>query len=191
MSEPILTLANQLTLLRMAMAPLLVVLVLGDHHVWAFVAFVVAGITDLLDGWAARRAHQETRLGAMLDPVADKLLVGSMFIVLTWGSHGVAAIPTWVTVTILARDGILVVAVVIINLTIGRRLFYPTRWGKLTTFVQLLTAGLVLLSNAIATAIPGLQVVFVATVVMTLGSAVQYLYLGSQRGRAMSESAGD
>ena len=183
MSEPIFTLANQLTLLRMAMAPLLVVLVLSGEHRWAFGVFLVAGVTDLLDGWVARLSHQETRLGAMLDPVADKLLVGSMFVVLTWGSEGLVTIPKWVTVTILSRDGILVVAVLIINLAIGRRLFYPTIFGKLTTFAQLIAGGYVLLANAFGLAAPGLDALFVVVVAMTLGSAAHYAYLGSQQDR--------
>ncbi len=191
MPEPIFTLANQLTLLRMAMVPLLVVLVLGGEHRWAFFVFLAAGLTDLLDGWVARLSHQQTRLGAMLDPVADKLLVGSMFVVLTWGSEGFVTIPTWVTVTILSRDGILLIAVVVINLAVGRRLFYPTALGKLTTFAQLITAGLVLLASAYRVTLPGLEAAFVVAVAITLGSAVHYVYLGSGRGLGTPEPPGD
>src|SRR5215217_115060 len=85
MSEPILTLANQITLLRMGLAPLLIVLVLSREMVWALAVFVVAGLSDLLDGMVARLGAQRTTLGAMLDPVADKILLTSCFIALTWG----------------------------------------------------------------------------------------------------------
>ena len=80
MSAPILNAANQLTLLRMGLAPLLVVLVLQRRMGWALVVFVVAGLTDALDGLIARLGHQQTTLGAMLDPVADKVLMTSSFI---------------------------------------------------------------------------------------------------------------
>jgi cardiolipin synthase len=83
MSTPIFTIANQLTILRMALAPLLVILVLVRQLQWALVVFVVAGVTDLLDGIIARVGRQQTTLGAMLDPVADKVLLSSSFVALT------------------------------------------------------------------------------------------------------------
>jgi predicted PurR-regulated permease PerM len=93
MSEPILTVANQLTILRMAAVPLLVVLVLSREYVWALVVFLVAGLSDLLDGLVARLGHQRTTLGAFLDPIADKVLLSGAFIALTWGSGLHARIP--------------------------------------------------------------------------------------------------
>ena len=86
MPEPVLTVANQLTMLRMALVPVLVLLALDREFEWALVVFVVAGLTDVLDGYVARHGHQQTTLGAMLDPIADKLLVGSTYAVMTWGS---------------------------------------------------------------------------------------------------------
>src|SRR5688500_5763705 len=111
MTEPILTLANQLTLLRMALAPLLVVLVLSGRMGWALSVFVVAGITDLLDGRIARMSGQQTALGAMLDPVADKILLSSAFIALTWSDGLAVRIPAWLTAVVLSRDAIIVVSV--------------------------------------------------------------------------------
>jgi cardiolipin synthase len=125
MSEPIFTVANQLTMVRMALVPVFVVLVLGREFSWALVVFVVAGLTDALDGWVARHTRQTTRLGQMLDPVADKLLAGSTFVLLTWGPSVTCPIPVWLTVTLLFRDGMLIVAVVIVNLTLGPRVFAP------------------------------------------------------------------
>ena len=106
MAAPIFTVANQLTLLRMALTPVLVVLVVSKEPLWAFVVFVVAGITDLLDGYIARHGHQRTKLGAMLDPVADKLMLGSSFVCLTWSSELYLRIPVWLTVITLSRDAI-------------------------------------------------------------------------------------
>src|SRR5688572_5497493 len=148
MTAPILNAANQLTLLRMGLAPLLVVLVLQRRMGWALGVFVVAAVTDALDGLIARLGHQQTTLGAMLDPVADKVLLTSAFVVLTWSSQLKVPIPVWLTVITLSRDAIILASVAIVNLTVGRRVFYPSLLGKLSTASQLITVGLVLLLNA-------------------------------------------
>ncbi len=183
MSAPILNVANQLTLLRRGLAPLLVVLVLQGRLGWALGVFVVAGLTDALDGLIARLGSLQTTLGAMLDPVADKVLMTSSFIVLT-GADGLAVtIPVWLTVVILSRDAIIIVSVAIVNLTLGRRIFYPALLGKLSTVSQLVTVGLVLLANARGGAggvvLPPL---FAATLALTVASALHYVYLASTRG---------
>ncbi len=136
-----LTVANQLTLLRIALVPALVALVLSHRFGWALAVFVLAGITDLLDGLIARLGHQRTALGAMLDPVADKLLLGSSYVALTWASNLPCSIPAWLTLTILTRDVIIVIAVVLVNLFVGRRVFLPSFLGKLNTAVQLVYRG--------------------------------------------------
>ncbi len=179
MSEPILTVANQLTILRMALAPALVVAVLSHEFTWALVVFVVAGVTDLLDGLIARLGDQQTALGATMDPIADKLLMASSFVALTWGAGVPTHIPAWVTVITLSRDAIIVVTVAVVNFTLGRRVFYPSALGKLSTVLQLLTAGVVLLVNAMGNPLPGLHHLFVATVVVTVASALHYVYLAS------------
>ena len=181
MAAPIFTLANQLTLLRMGLAPLLVILVLSQKMGWALAVFVVAGITDLLDGLIARIGHQQTTLGAMLDPVADKVLLTSAFVALTWTSHLRVAIPVWLTVTTLSRDAIILTGVAIVNLTMGRRVFYPSLLGKLSTASQLVTVGVVLLLNSFPLRPVGLDALFVLTLVLTVGSAFHYLYGSSAR----------
>ena len=182
MSSPFLTLANQLTLLRMGLAPLLVVLVLHGRMAFALAVFVVAGITDALDGLIARRGGQQTTLGAMLDPVADKVLMTASFIALTWGAGVAIPVPAWLTVVILSRDAIILVSVVIVNMTLGRRIFYPSRLGKLATVAQLMTVGFVLLANAAGAGSALLRPLFVATLVLTVGSALHYTYVASTRG---------
>jgi cardiolipin synthase len=181
MSAPIFNLANQLTLLRMGLAPLLVILVLSRQMRWALAVFVIAGITDLLDGLIARLGHQQTTLGAMLDPVADKVLLTSTFVALTWGSNLHVTIPVWLTVTTLSRDAIILTGVAIVNLTMGRRVFYPSLLGKLTTASQLITVGVVLLLNAFTLTAPGLVWLFGLTLVLTVGSALHYLFSSSVR----------
>ena len=182
MSAPIFTIANQLTILRMALAPLLVILVLGLHLQWALVVFVVAGATDLLDGLIARVGRQQTTLGAMLDPVADKVLLCASFVALTWAPGLRVPIPLWLTVVTLSRDAIILVSVTIVNLTLGRRVFYPSLLGKLSTGSQLLTVGVVLLVNAVGASFAAVRYLFVVTLVLTVASAVHYVYVASVRG---------
>jgi cardiolipin synthase len=182
MSTPVLTVANQLTLLRMGLAPLLVVLVLQGRMVWAVVVFFVAGVTDALDGLIARISGQQTTLGAMLDPVADKVLMTSSFIALTWGSGVAFPIPVWLTVVVLSRDAIIIVSVAIVNMTLGRRIFYPSTLGKLATVAQLMTVGFVLLANAAGSGDALLRPLFIGTLALTVASALHYVYLASTRG---------
>lgn len=175
-----LTLANQLTLLRMGLVPVLVLLVLSHEPVWALVVFVAAGVTDLLDGFFARRG-QSTKLGAMLDPVADKLLLGASYLVLTWGGGVACPLPAWLTVTVLSRDAIIITSVVIINLALERRIFYPSLLGKLSTGAQVVTAGLALLMNALGGCADFMWFVFRFTLVVTVASALHYVYAASGR----------
>lgn len=175
-----LTVANQLTLLRMGLVPVLVVLVLNGEHVWALAVFVAAGLTDLLDGFFARRG-QSTKLGAMLDPVADKLLLGASYLVLTWGGGLLCPLPAWLTVLVLSRDAIIVVSVVVVNLALERRVFYPSLLGKLSTAAQIVTAGVALLANAMGVCPTTLRYVFGLTAALTVGSALHYVYATSGR----------
>jgi cardiolipin synthase len=178
-ATPLFTLANQLTLLRMGLAPLLVVLVLSGEMVFALAVFVLAGITDLLDGIIARKGGQQTTLGAMLDPVADKILLSSAFVALTWTSGLRVSIPPWLTVTTLSRDAIIVLSVAIVNLTLERRVFYPSLLGKLSTGSQLLSVGAVLLLNVFAWPVVAVRPLFALTLALTVASALQYVYLAS------------
>jgi cardiolipin synthase len=184
MPEPVFTIANQLTILRMALVPALVLLVLAQRFDWALFVFVLAGVSDLLDGLIARWSHQQTTLGAVLDPVADKLLLASSFVVLTWGPRLPCPIPPWLSVVVLSRDVIILVSVAVVNLTLGRRVFYPSNLGKLSTFCQLLTTGFVLLSNARGACVAGLSWLFDVALVLTVVSALHYVYLATARRKA-------
>jgi cardiolipin synthase len=177
MSSPILTVANQLTLLRMALAPLLVVLIVSRELTWALVVFVVAGVTDLLDGLIARLGHQQTTLGTMIDPVADKVLLMSSYVALTWTSGLQVKLPVWLTVITLSRDAIILFTVAVITLTVGRRIFLPTLLGKLSTGSQLLSAGVVILLNALSEEWSPVRYLFLLTAVLTVASALHYVYL--------------
>ena len=136
-----LTPANQLTLLRMLLIPAFVILVLYGYLGWALIVFATAGITDGLDGLIARRSGQKTSLGAWLDPMADKLLLVTTFIVLTLPGLGLAnRLPIWLTVLIISRDVGIVLTVAIVNLAIGPRTFRPSIFGKMATATYIVTA---------------------------------------------------
>jgi cardiolipin synthase len=170
-----LTPANQLTLLRMLLIPVLALLVLYAHMGWALVAFIVAAITDALDGVLARRAGQKTTLGAWLDPMADKLLVATLFIVLTLPlPHLVQRIPVWLTVLVLSRDIGIVATVAVVNLAVGRRTFRPSLFGKAATATFLVTVVATLWTNYLRT--PSLIVPIFAwlSVALTVISALHY-----------------
>lgn len=143
-----LTLANQLTILRIMLIPAFVLLVVYGHLGAALLAFITAGITDALDGVIARRAGQRTSLGAWLDPMADKLLLVTTFIVLTLPSIPLTNhLPLWLTVLVISRDVVIVGVVAIVNLAMGPRTFRPSMWGKMTTAAFILTSVAVMYFN--------------------------------------------
>lgn len=181
MSEPVFTVANQLTMVRMALVPVFVLLVLSREFAWALVVFVVAGLTDALDGWVARHTHQSTRLGQMLDPVADKLLAGSSYVLLTWSSGVSCRLPQWLTVTLLFRDAMLVVAVVIVNLTVGPRVFPPSRLGKVSSAANVTTGAAVLAANAAGECPSGLNWLYMATLALLVASTAHYVHQASEK----------
>jgi cardiolipin synthase len=143
-----LTLANQLTILRIALIPAFVLLVVYDYLGAALLVFSFAGLTDALDGLIARRAGQRTSLGAWLDPMADKLLLVTTFVVLTLPSIPLTNhLPLWLTVLVISRDVVIVGVVAIVNLAVGPRTFRPSLFGKATTAAFILTSVAVMFFN--------------------------------------------
>jgi len=143
-----LTLANQLTLLRIMLIPAFVLLVLYGYLGAALVTFLVAGLTDALDGLIARLAGQGTSLGAWLDPMADKLLLVSTFIVLTLPTVPLTNhLPLWLTVVVISRDVAIIGVVAIVNLAVGPRTFTPSLLGKATTAAFIVTSVVVMYFN--------------------------------------------
>lgn len=179
---------NLLTLLRICLAPFLVSAILESRFALGFGLFVVAGLTDALDGTLARVLHQRTMLGSYLDPVADKLLLSTLFVVLT--HQGL--IPARITVLVFGRDlGILVVAA-ILYAAVGRREFQPSIFGKANTVAQVTAVAAVLLHQ-----LTGAQWVWVlrlvaldATVLLTVASGLHYAWIVTRRvsGPAPTES---
>jgi cardiolipin synthase (CMP-forming) len=128
-------LANWLTVLRILLIPVFVTLLVYRRPGLAFLVFSTAAVTDLLDGYVARRRGSQSRLGAFLDPMADKLLLISSFVTLTW----LKALPFWIAAVVISRDVILVVGALAIHMAGGRIYPRPTWAGKAATFFQILT----------------------------------------------------
>ena len=172
-----LTAANQLTLVRLMLVPCLVILVVYGFNGWALIVFVLAGITDVLDGLIARRAGQRTSLGAWLDPMADKLLLVSMFLVLTAPLDMANRLPIWLTVLVISRDILIVLTVAVVNLAIERRVFYPSSLGKAATLVYILTCAVTLYFNYLDRPSAVVDVAIYASLVVTLLSGIHYIVL--------------
>jgi cardiolipin synthase (CMP-forming) len=181
------TAPNLLSLLRICMAPFLVAAILEKDFALGFGLFIAAGLTDALDGALARVLKQRTMLGQYLDPVADKLLLSTIFLVLM--HEGL--IPTTVTVLVFGRDvGILLVAA-ILYAAVGRREFKPSIFGKANTIAQVSAVAAVLLHQLITT--PWVVVFRTlsldATIVLTVVSGLHYAWAASHRGNGHTSTA--
>lgn len=172
-----LTLANQLTLLRIILIPAFVLLLIYGKLGAALVVFVIAGVTDALDGLIARLARQGTSLGAWLDPMADKLLLVSTFVVLTIPSIPMANhLPVWLTVTVISRDIVIVGVVAIVNLAVGPRTFRPSLLGKAATAAFIVTSVVVLYFNYRDETSMLIDLGVWLSLVLTLASAGDYFF---------------
>lgn len=171
-----LTAANQLTLLRMVLIPPFAILLLYGFRGWALATFLAAGVTDLFDGLIARRTGQKTTLGAWLDPMADKLLLVTMFVMLTLPGTGAAnRLPLWFTILVLSRDIAIVLTVAVVNLAIGRRTFRPSIFGKIATALYIMTGVITLYFNYLGVTSPVIAVFVYASLGITFISAFDYL----------------
>jgi cardiolipin synthase len=131
-----LTLPNLFTLSRLVLTPFIVSAILSNHPSRALTLFLLAAFTDAIDGWLARISDSSTQLGAYLDPIADKILMSGIFLAL--GAAGF--VPWWFVAIVFGRDLYLLLAVAAILALTKVRKFPPSRWGKLSTFVQIATA---------------------------------------------------
>jgi cardiolipin synthase len=177
------TTPNLLTLLRICLAPFLVAAILENRYALGLSLFVAAGLTDALDGLLARLLKQRSQLGEYLDPVADKLLLSTLFLVLM--HQGL--IPMRVTVLVFGRDlGILIVSAILYAAT-GRREFSPSLLGKANTLVQVATVAAVLLNATLLQRMVTLHWVTVcetwmlwATMALTVASGLQYAWTSAR-----------
>jgi cardiolipin synthase len=166
-------LANWLTVLRILLIPVFVTLLVYAKPGQALVVFVCAAATDLLDGYVARRRGLQSRLGAFLDPMADKLLLVSSFVTLTW----LNALPFWIAAVVISRDVILMVGALAIHMAGGRIHPRPTRAGKLATFFQVLTVLAGLAGHSLKTPL-GVTAFMWLAAAFTIVSGLQYIVQG-------------
>jgi len=179
----LLTAPNQLTLLRMMFLPFIVIKLVEGHYPSALILFVIAGLSDGLDGLLARTLSQQTVLGQYLDPIADKLLLSTMFLVLSI----LHKIPWKFTVLVFSRDITILLASAVLYAIAGLRDFRPSMFGKANTFAQVAAIFFVLLfeinrSRWVAVA----RLSFLrATFAFTIISAMHYVLVVGHRLRAI------
>jgi cardiolipin synthase (CMP-forming) len=172
-------LPNLLTILRIVMTPFVVVAITQSHYRTAFLLGAIAGATDGLDGWLARRFDWRSRLGAFLDPLADKPLVVLGYVALGW--QGV--VPWWLVSLVVARDAIILLVAAFALAFKKIQDFPPSRWGTLSTIVQIAAAGEILAANGWPESplhwlvVPAIWLVGAATV----WSGVHYAWTTSRR----------
>ena len=136
----ILTVPNQLSFLRLAFLPFFLIAIEYDRYDWALGILILAGLSDGLDGLLARGLNQRTPLGAYLDPIADKLLLSSSYLMLAVKGR----LTWWLAILVLGRDVLLLTASAVILITVGYRPLPPSIWGKATTFFEILLIVMVL-----------------------------------------------
>ena len=184
----IFTAPNQLTLLRMIFVPFIVIYLVEGKYLWALILFVVAGFSDGLDGLLARTLHQQTLLGQYLDPIADKLLLSTMFLVLSI----LHKIPWKYTVLVFSRDISILAAGAVLFAIAGLRDFRPSVFGKANTVSQIGAVFFVMLMQIHPQPwvwISGKEMLR-ATFFFTIISALHYVFLVQHRLRATHPEAG-
>src|SRR5215471_18892913 len=169
------TAPNQITLLRLIFIPFVIICVHDGDWEWALGLLVLAGLSDALDGLLARTLHQQTMLGEYLDPIADKLLLSSLFLVLSF----VKKIPWKYTVLVFSRDVCLVATAVVLYAAVGFRDFRPSIFGKINTACQIFAVFFVVLSQVLEakwiTVV--VKLLLYATFTFTTVSGVHYVLL--------------
>jgi len=171
-----LTLANRLTILRILMTPVIMVLLLYRQVGAALALFLLAGITDGLDGLVARSQKQKTTLGMVLDPVADKLLLTTTVVTLTV----LKELPRWFTIIVVSRDVLLIGGSLILYMFVGKIGMPPSWLGKATTGLQLLTVLSAMLDNFFPNHGAAVLPLAVVTLSFTIASGLDYIYRGAR-----------
>lgn len=179
MTTRILTPSNQITLLRLVFVPVFAILVLDQHYHGALAVLTAAAVSDMLDGTVARLLKQESALGMALDPIADKILMTTGYLTLSFRG----TLPWWLTIIVLSRDVAILATALVISLVAGYRPFRPSLLGKASTAAQVLT---LFIAVSVQAQVPLVTVEirrgFVyLTAALTLASAVHYVFLLRQR----------
>ncbi len=183
MASNILTIPNLVTFIRMALIPVFAILLFYGQFGWALFVFAVAGASDGIDGFVARRFNQESELGTILDPIADKLLMTTAFIILTLPNIFPSQmprhlpVPLWVTISVIGRDILILGVAAAIFIATSFRGFRPSWLGKASTVVQIFAVGLILVA-AVFPSLRGfyLPTVYTTVVAFAVFSGIQYIF---------------
>lgn len=173
---PIMNIPNFLSVLRIVMVPVIIIFLLQDMHFEALIAFGIAGVTDVFDGLIARAFNRKTAVGAFIDPLADKLLLSSMYITLAV----IGLIPSWLTVLVISRDFIITLGILVLYMMSIKYEMKPAFISKVTTVLQIVTILFALLYQFIGHLIAYNWVVvfFWVTAAFTIASGFVYISRG-------------
>src|SRR6266478_870219 len=173
------TVPNQITFLRLGFLPVFLMLIAYDRYRWALLVLVVSGLSDGFDGLLARSLNQRSALGAYLDPIADKLLLSSSFVLLAFKKQ----LAWWLTILVLSRDVLILIVAVVILLVSGYRPFPPSIYGKLTTATEIILVFLVVFGAAYPNHhMAVLDHVFIyAVTALSIGSGFHYSFATARR----------
>lgn len=179
MASTILTIPNLLTFLRMALIPVFATLLFYGDLTWALIVFFIAGASDGVDGFVARRFKQESELGTIIDPIADKLLMTTAFVILTLPHiiEGVKHLPVpfWVTAAVIGRDVLIITVAGAIALMTNFRGFKPSWLGKLSTTVQVFAVTMILIAAVFGYSFY-LPTLYVIVAFLAFLSGVHYIF---------------
>ena len=170
----IISVPNVITVIRILLTPLFVIFLQSGWYLYALLVFIVASVSDGLDGFLARYLDQRTELGAYLDPLADKLLLLTAFV----GMAILRLIPPWLAIIVISRDVLIFMGVAIFAITQTKFEVNPSPWSKITTCAQLMTICLMLLSPMVSISSGIKSTFFFVTAVITIISGGHYILVG-------------
>ena len=168
--------ANRLTIFRIILVPVFITAIFYNKLIFALIVFCVAALTDAADGYIARRRNEKTSFGAIIDPIADKFLIGAAFISLSLVSTlpDYIRIPVYVPIIIISRDVIILMGIMMLYLTVGQIEIKPTIVSKVTTVFQMVTIISVLLGFSYS------FVIWNVATILTIISGLDYIRIGSK-----------
>lgn len=171
--------ANQITILRLVFVPVFIIFEVSQYYGWALAILIASAVSDVVDGLVARVFHEETPLGIALDPIADKLLLGTAFVVLAVRE----VFPWWLTILTLSRDVAIILTALLISLVVGYRPFRPSVLGKISTVSQvaIVFAGVSFQAHVPFITHGFVEVLTYLVAVLTVASGIHYLLVVQHR----------
>ncbi len=178
------TLPNFITTIRIILAPVFVIYLINDRFLPALIVFLMCAVSDGLDGMLARVLNQRSKLGAYLDPIADKLLLVAAFVTLSVRGH----LPAWLTVLVFSRDIMILLGVIVLSLNRMEFIVKPSPVSKVTTWLQFITIVAVLSQGYLPHFAKFYSYIFYLTALLTISSGLHYMYYWF---RMMGEGSGE